>query len=321
MLVWALVALASAADGEYQIPMVLVDEARLATQAPSEMPTRPEFVELPAQRVQHVLTVPVVLGHREAVPFIVDTGAQLGLVADDTLTAIGLPADTGTPFGAIAGSAGEAVAGVRLVGLDRVDVGGRVLIMHPITVADLDGLNEGRPGAVAGILGHPELAGYVVEFDAAHPAVRWYSPDAFADRRGGHPWRAVPASFEREIVPDAGPSLVYVDVVFDGVPARLLVDTGCSDTAITAKVAREAGIARGEAAEVIGIDGDSGAWRGRGRLDLGGLVQEVPVLVVDAVADGADGRLCMDRFQDRQLVVDYPGERVLLSDPALAMTQ
>lgn len=317
MLVLALTAWASAAEGDYDLPIVAVDDARVATRAPTEAPTRPEFVELPAERVQNVLTVPVVLGHRDAVPFLVDTGAQLGLVADDTLTDIGLPEGTGTPFGAV-GSGGEAVGGVRLVGLDRVAVGGRVLIMHPITVADLDGLNEGREGAIAGILGHPELAGYVVEFDAAHPAVRWYSPDAFADRRGEHGWRALPARFEREIVPNAGPSLVYVDATFEGVPARLLVDTGCSNTAITAAIAAKAGLERGERAATVGIDGDAAAWRGRGELDLGGLVQDVPVLVVSAVPDGADGRLCMDRFQDRRLAVDYPGQRVLLSDNGLA---
>ncbi len=310
-LIVALVASALAAD--FELPVVCADEGRLATTADARTAAhRPDVIELAAQSIQGVLAVPVVLGSRREAWFLVDTGAQLGMIARSVLSDWGLPADVGMPFDA-AGAGGRALDQLRIVGLDRVAYGDRALSNHAVTVGDLRGLSGAGGRPIGGILGHPELTGYVVEFDVAAPAVRWYTADAFAARAEEGVWDALPAKFEREIVPGAGPSQVLVSGTVDGAKGQLLLDTGCSRSAISADMATRAGWKPTGEVTVMALDGPMQAWEGTGRLQLGEVALDgVSLLVVPELAS-QDGRLCMDVFQQRRLVVDYPGQRVLMA--------
>jgi hypothetical protein len=300
---------------DMSLPVVFADEGRLAKASdPFDTSSRPDVIELAAESIQGVLAVPVTLGHSRSALFLVDTGAQLGVIGRSVLSGWGLPADVGLPLPA-SGSGGGSLGDLRVVGLDRVGIGERTLVKHPIAVSDLSGLGQASGREIGGILGHTELAGYVVEFDSEAPAVRWFSPDAFASRSAQHDWKPIPATFHKEIVEGAGPSVVLVDAVVDGVGAKLLLDTGCAWSAVSTEVARKAGWkVEPSARKVVGVDGARTAGKARGTLVLGDLVIERADLVVTDDLSIAEGRLCMDAFEGRHLAVDYPSRRVLVAD-------
>ena len=108
---------------------------------------------------------------------------------------------------------------------------------------------------------------------------------------------------------------VAVDSTLDGVPARLVVDTGSQPTVLSAAAARRAGVALDlqRVVRATGIGGTATYPTARiGRLLLGTIPVEPAVVTVLPAVPVADGNVGMDILGGGDLDIDLPEGRITL---------
>ncbi len=106
-----------------------------------------------------------------------------------------------------------------------------------------------------------------------------------------------------------------VDATVDGMPSRLVVDTGAGNTVLSAAAARRAGVSPDlqRLVRTTGIGGAATYPTGRiGRLKLGDFPVEPAVVLIMPAVPVADGNLGMDILGDADLDIDMPDGRVTL---------
>ena len=113
---------------------------------------------------------------------------------------------------------------------------------------------------------------------------------------------------------DGGP--LIVDAAINGVPLRLLVDTGAERTLITHAALARAGIdvTAGTPVQIRGVTGDAAAVLvSVPRLDLAGTrVGPLPVIVHTIVGQSVDGLLGRDVLDGFTVTVDAAARRATL---------
>jgi Aspartyl protease/Domain of unknown function (DUF4124) len=124
-----------------------------------------------------------------------------------------------------------------------------------------------------------------------------------------------PATVAGVVIPYAGGPLV-VDALLNGVPLRLVLDTGADRTLISPAAMARAGfdVAGGPAVHIRGVTGDAVATLvSVPRLDLAGTrVGPVAVVVHALAGQGVDGLLGRDVLDAFTLTVDAAARRAIL---------
>ena len=110
---------------------------------------------------------------------------------------------------------------------------------------------------------------------------------------------------------------VYADAALNGVPLRLLIDTGASRTVIAPGVLSRAGVdvAHGQPALVVGVGGTIQAVEvSVARLDVAGAqIGPLPVIAHEIPGLGGDGLLGRDVLEQFTLTIDPVRGRATLS--------
>ncbi|MDN5862454.1 MAG: retropepsin-like domain-containing protein [Salinisphaera sp.] len=179
-----------------------------ATPQPGDGPAK-----IPFTLFQSNIVVQTQLGQAPAMPFIFDSGLSHGnIVSKATAQLLNLE-----PSGAahVTDASGRHSA-LRVAKIDRVEVGDVVLRDQKFAIVHVPGPLKNRPGEppIAGFLGAPLMQGAVLCVDYADQMLRRWAPSEF-DPAG---LAAIPAHLNH--------GLVTIDIVVDGLPATVAVDTG-----------------------------------------------------------------------------------------------
>jgi hypothetical protein len=155
---------------------------------------------------------------------------------------------------------------------------------------------------------------YTTDLATIPPAYRDAARDIGAPTPGPivAPPAAAPVGVE---IPYTGGPLV-VSAALNGVPLRLIVDTGADRTLISPAAMARAGVdlSTGTPVQIRGVTGDAAATLVRvPRLDLAGTqVGPVAVVVHTLTADGVDGLLGRDVLDAFTVTVDAAARRAVL---------
>lgn len=108
---------------------------------------------------------------------------------------------------------------------------------------------------------------------------------------------------------------IWAPVLINGEgPFRLVLDTGASRSAVTAKVAESLGIPPEESSRVTmhGVTGSALAATIRAdRLEVGELLVERPqLLIVEDAFGGAEGVLAPEGFKDKRITIEFRRDRI-----------
>lgn len=156
---------------------------------------------------------------------------------------------------------------------------------------------------------------YIAAIVAFIALMAWLFSDQLADRR--NPNRDI----DSRTAPAGAPEIVlqrnryghYVaSGAINGVDTELMLDTGATDVAVSADVARRAGLEQGSAITVATANGPARAWRTRiGELRLGSIVEhDLPATIVPRLGD-IDVLLGMSFL--RRLDFSQRGDRLILT--------
>jgi hypothetical protein len=207
-----------------------------------------------------VITVPYRLrpsGHLEVmlsieggdeIPFVVDTGATVTMIAASTWAATSRADNRGIP---LAGQGAGGKVSVRLVtGVDIV-LGGEDVRVGAAVVGDLP---EDEQGAIHGLLGRDVLRRYLVEVDPKAQVIRLHPPRAFA---------ADPEAFVVLPMEPTRGRLSSVDISLGGAPVTAVIDLGAQGSVINRVAGTAAKVHKAEGAVPF-----SGQGVGGGSLDF-----------------------------------------------------
>lgn len=156
---------------------------------------------------------------------------------------------------------------------------------------------------------------YTTDLASIPPAYRGAARDIGAPTPGPAQPAAAPAPIG-VVIPYAGGGPLVVDAFINGVPLRLILDTGADRTLISPAAMARAGfdVTRGTPVQVRGVTGEAMASLvSVPRLDLAGTrVGPVTVVVHTLAGQTADGLLGRDVLDAFTLTVDSAGQRAIL---------
>lgn len=243
--------------------------------------------------------------------FLVDTGADAGLLAPGTVGRLGLPLAPGATatLRGTGGHAGEVpIALVRALGLG----GGLVLRGVPMPIGTLPALPRIAP-PVAGLLGGDLLRHFSVEFDVGGAALRlWDGPAPGSGPCGGVPppdtWRGpvstIPLVFRG--------NRVVLQARLDGRPIVALLDSGARSRIVSRRAALAAGVAERTldtepGGIASGVDGHDRVyhWHRFAALEIGNERSAAPVLTVAPLDEDVDLLLGADWFARHRVWISY----------------
>ena len=325
----ALSACATPAESEQvsappEAPVAVEPEAETSATSPAPRAA----VDLPIDRLASGhLIVPFAVGDEE-LAFVLDSGASTTVITPSTRDRMGIAPDAGQLVQA-SGANGQ-LAGVRVVSLPAGRIQDRDYAPLTAAVMDLSHLEDSIERRIDGILGRNFLIQHEVEIDFPAERLRLHDPGAMASGSldaGGllaTDYGSFPAG------------LIRIDVRLDGGEAFPAVfDLGAARSVLNWHAARAAGLdpaAAGEQTgpgeELLGADDRPLAARVHRfeSIELGALRFDGPTLhVADlavfetlGVAEGPAMVFGIDLLGDRRVVIDYPGERLLVSPPPAA---
>jgi hypothetical protein len=194
-------------------------EAKLARpewKAAVTIPAGKSPVVLPLELTQNHPYAPFTINGKGPVNFLVDTGADRGVMDAERAAALGLEGQGKEVLrGAGAGQLESTNIAHPVYGLGPLQVPNSALSTAPLKALSL---REGR--YMEGIMGYEVLSQFVVELDYAGSALRFHDPDTFQAPAG-----AVVIPFT---LIDTKPLVEVVVELPDGrsIPARMIVDTG-----------------------------------------------------------------------------------------------
>jgi len=306
----------------YTYEKTLVDspfpEAKLARpewKAAVKIPDGKSPVTLPMELTQNHPYSPVLVNGKGPVWFLVDTGANSGIIDADRAAALGLKGSgTEVVRGAGAGQLVSTNIADPEYGWGPLKIPGASLRTVPLKALSL---REGRH--MEGILGYETLSQFVVEFDYATPALRLHDPDSFQAPPGA---AVIPFTLI-----DTKPFVEVTVELPDGrsAPAKMIVDTG-SRAALTVSspfVEKHGAVqAVGKTLDAplgFGVGGRTDQLLGRIKaLRLGELRIESPVTALSRGSKGAEadpdveGIIGGDLLRRFTAYFDYKRSRMLL---------
>ncbi|GEM_PF-1506285 len=284
-------------------------------------------IELPLRQLKTAhIVLPVVIGGRAPMSFILDTGASMSVITPQTRDALGYSPQAGL---AVEGrGAGGTITNVKLLVLERLEIGPRTYRKHAVAVADLSHLEEKLEAPIAGILGRNFLARHKVEIDFSTGMIRLHPEGSNLEQgeMSGRRLERVPFT-EFESAP-----LIRVQVKLNDkhtVPAVL--DLGAGRSVMNWEAAKRVGVSRKSKGvkpskePLLGADNKpiSTASYRFARLALGAttfaqpevFLADLPVFRTLGIADGPAMVFGIDMLRDRVIIIDYAKQTVHISQP------
>lgn len=271
---------------------------------PVALAAEPTLVEVPYERAPtgHYL-VPVSVEGAPAVPFVLDTGASVTVIAPEVWRAAGGDPDRGLKVGAR--GAGGKVAPMRIATDVDFVLGGAPVRVGAALLMDFPAPAEGDGDTPGGLIGRDLLRRYVVELDEAAGTLRLHPPGA----------TPVP---DLEVLPmhKVRAGLTSVTVTIGGVPIPAVLDLGAAVSILNGPARALAGVAPIADCVGVGMGLDQQELRldcvQVGALGLGGVtLTEVPLHAGDLPIFGP---LRLDDEPAMILGADVLGDRHLVLD-------
>ncbi len=266
-----------------------------------------------------LVTVPVTIGGRGPLRFILDTGnATTGFLLSERAAAkLGLAGRETTELPAPSGVGKEPI---RLLAATAktVEVGPFRYENAPVAIsAALDKLSAAIGREIDGNLGFPFLKDYSLTLDYPRHTLR-LAPSRATEDAGDD--AAIPFNLgsPKPLI------LLWVNMNGRG-PFRVALDTGAGSTIVSTELARSFALPEGAAVPMFGAGGAAGGFASRlDSLAIGAAaLRDVDVVVADIFAplrtatggelDGILGYNVLRRFA---VTIDYPARRLRLASPA-----
>jgi predicted aspartyl protease len=271
------------------------------------------------------IVIPLRIGDRDPMPFILDTGASTSVISRGTQEELGLRDEDGVPVRG-QGAHGR-LSDVRLFSLPDAQVGERHYRDLDVAVVDLSALERELQSKVGGILGRNFLQRHDVVVDFPARRLRLYGAGSVgAGEVDTRQMATIPCeSFIG--------GLIRIEVSIDGRPALPAVfDLAAARSVINWHAARDLGLSRRSKQlkkspeALLGADNTPIETRYHtfGYLALGAAEIPHPTLYVAdlavfrtlGVADGPAMVFGLDLLRDRTVVIDSTGRRIFLSAEA-----
>lgn len=241
----------------------------------------------------------------EAFSFLLDTGADAGLLAPRVAARLALP-HPGWARAHVAGTGGQA-ADAPVVTLATLAIGDTLLLRDvPVPVGRLPAWPAIEP-PVAGLIGGDVLRQFGVEIDVPGGTLGLFAPAAAAGgpARGNPAWSGAFATLPCRAL---GNRLV-VDALLDGRRVSALVDTGARSRIVSVRAAEvPPGLLAGEPGGLTsGVEGRESVyhWHRFRSLVIGGERAVDPVLTVAPLAEDVDMLLGADWFATHVVWLSY----------------
>ncbi len=241
----------------------------------------------------------------EPLSFLLDTGADAGLLAPRVAARLALPLAAGARAH-VTGTGGQG-RDAPVVTMPRLTIGDTLLLRRvPVPVGALPSWPQITP-PVAGLIGGDLLRQFAVEIDVARGTLRLFAPAAGlgGPARCNPPWTGDYAT-----LPFRGlGNRVVVAAELDGRPVSVLLDTGARSRIVSTAAARVApAVLGGEPGGLTsGVDGRESIyhWHRFRTLDIGGERVTAPVLTVAPLAEDVDMLLGADWFATHVVWLSY----------------
>jgi predicted aspartyl protease len=173
----------------------------------------------------------------------------------------------------------------------------------------IDDLNERLGTTIQGNIGHGFLMRYALTFDFQRSTLTLRRPEKSV---AGFPFKLVTQS-----------PLILVEVEANGIPLRLVLDTGASGCCLSTEAAERIGVEKGEEHALNGSSTMNGYMTQLASLKVGDREQrDVMVVAADFVSHLSekgktpiDGILGHNFWSKYRLTIDYPNRSLHLEDP------
>lgn len=284
-------------------------------------------VEVPLERARGYALIPVSIGGKDSLWFVLDSAAGSSVISPATRDLLGLKPDSGTTA-TVTGASGD--SDFQAFELDSMSVDGLVRRNVGVVVVDLARFENQESGRTfAGILGNDFLRHFDFVLDLPHGVLRLYP----RDENG----QSIVAGLDTlACVPNLAddPGWIVMDVAVEGTSVRAIVDTGAGRSVFNWVAGRQAGITP----ESPGIVKSETGTRGLGsqaaetsrysfeRVEAGptrfrrteSRIADISVFQ----ALGLDKRPAVifgtNYLEDRALTVSYTTDQICFSDPVVA---
>ncbi len=264
--------------------------------------------ELPLRSSAGFLTVTATV-NGEPVSFLLDTGAEAGLVTPEAATSLGLPLDPDRRT-RVEGTGGSGAVEPHVV-LGAVVLGNIALPARSVPVGPLPAIPRIVP-PVVGLLGADALAGFDVEIDVRRNRLTLY--EIYGDCDDPAPWPHATVPLRR-----VGDRLTVMTAL-DGKPFEALIDTGALSIVVDPSAAGNVGVtAERLARDPGGISGGVDMrevpfhWHRFASFSVGEATLRDPVLTVTSVQEPTPILLGAHWFVSHRVWLSYATGRMLIA--------
>lgn len=291
---------------------------------PGRPAAAPAFAELPIVRERGYALVPLSIGTRDSLWFVLDAAAGGSVISPATRDALGIRKQEGTTT-VVTGAGGDET--FQALELDSIQVGPYVQRSVGVNVIDLTRFQRPESGRrLDGILGNDFLRNFDVVLDLPRSTLRLY-------RRGASGASALAGLDTLSCVPNLAdaPGWIAIDVRVAGTPVRAIVDTGAGRSIFNWVAARRAGLSPDhpsvtKAATATGGLGSATAatyLHRFERVETGGTrfrpsesrIADLPIFKTLGLGERPAAILGTNMIEDRAMTISYSARQLCFAEP------